>query len=434
MSRAMKDSGYPWIGEIPLNWEIRRLRFLGEVSGGMANKKPEDFGHGTPFISYKNVYKNMTIRDDYGDCVEATKSDLVKYSVNYGDTLFTGSSETADELGLSSTCINEIENATFNGFCMRFRPYDLSESNPEFLKYFFRNHSVRTQLSAYDNSITRANLSQSKLKDVVIIVPPRYEQSKIAGFLDEKCAEIDKVLEKTRASVEEYKKLKQSIITQAVIKGVRGDRPMKNSGIEWIGVVPEEWNVKRGKALFHEVKNQSTTGTEELLTVSQYTGITPRSQKNVTMFQSESLVGYKIVEIGDVGANTMWLWDGAIGVSTYRGVISPSYNVYRQSNGDYDSKYLDYLLRNPLLVQHYESRSTGIRASRLRLYPQQFLSIMFPVPDINEQKTIAEYLDTKCKGIETLIEKKNKLIADLEEYKKSLIYEYVTGKKEVPQE
>lgn len=126
---------------------------------------------------------------------------------------------------------------------MRFRPYDLSESNPEFLKYFFRNHSVRTQLSAYDNSITRANLSQSKLKDVVIIVPPRYEQSKIAGFLDEKCAEIDKVLEKTRASVEEYKKLKQSIITQAVTKGIRGDRAMKDSGIEWIGEVPEDWEL-----------------------------------------------------------------------------------------------------------------------------------------------------------------------------------------------
>lgn len=129
----------------------------------------------------------------------------------------------------------------------------------------------------------------------------------------------------------------------------------------------------------------------------------------------------------------MWLWDGAIGVSTYRGVISPSYNVYRQNNGEYDSRYLDYLLRNPLLVQHYESKSTGIRASRLRLYPQQFLSIMFPLPDIIEQRVIAEYLDNKCKEIETLIGKKYELIADLEEYKNSLIYEYVTGKKEVPQ-
>ena len=214
------------------------------------------------------------------------------------------------------------------------------------------------------------------------------------------------MLEKTRASIEEYKKLKQSVITLAVTRGVRGDRPMKDSGIEWIGVVPEDWNVKRGKALFHEVKNQSTTGTEELLTVSQYTGITPRSQKNVTMFQSESLVGYKIVEIGDVGANTMWLWDGAIGVSTYRGVISPSYNVYRQSNGGYDSKYLDYLLRNPLLVQHYESRSTGIRASRLRLYPQQFLSIMFPVPESMSKGRLRSILIQNVRELRLLLRRK----------------------------
>ena len=125
------------------------------------------------------------------------------------------------------------------------------------------------------------------------------------------------------------------------------------------------------------------------------------------------------------------MWQGAIGVSKYEGVISPSYNTYRQRNNSYYYDYLEYLLRIPNLVATYAAYSTGITASRLRLYPDQFFSIMFPVPPMSEQKEIADYLDKKCAEIETLISKKAALLEELENYKKSLIYEYVTGKKEV---
>jgi type I restriction enzyme S subunit len=206
---------------------------------------------------------------------------------------------------------------------------------------------------------------------------------------------------------------------------------MKDSGIEWIGEIPEEWSVIRGKGLFEEINARSEDGSEELLTVSQYTGVTPRSQKNVNMFEAETLEGYKICEIGDIAANTMWLWAGAIGVSQYRGVISPSYNIYRQKGNTYNSEYLDCLLRCVPLVQHYESLSTGIRASRLRLYPQQFLSIRFPVPPKEEQEIIVDYLSSKAIEMDRLIEKKQQFLTELESYKKSLIYEYVTGKREV---
>ena len=162
---------------------------------------------------------------------------------------------------------------------------------------------------------------------------------KIADFLDHRCAEIDAVIERTKATIEEYKKLKQAVITEAVTKGVRGPRPMKDSGIEWIGEIPEEWRVVRGKNLFVETNERSTTGEEELLTVSHITGITPRSQKSVNMFMSESLVDYKICRVHDIAANTMWMWQGAIGVSKYHGVISPSYNVYRQISDDYNPDY-----------------------------------------------------------------------------------------------
>lgn len=168
-------------------------------------------------------------------------------------------------------------------------------------------------------------------------------------------------------------------------------------------IYPLRWECKKGKHLFFSVDNRSEEGKEELLTVSHITGITPRKMKNVSMFKAESLVGYKICEINDIAANTMWMWQGAIGVSKYRGVISPSYNVYRQKNNDFLSDYLDLLLREPTLVDVYHSLSTGIRPSRLRLYPEQLFSIDFPVPSKGEQQKIVDYLEWKISKINALI-------------------------------
>ena len=257
------------------------------------------------------------------------------------------------------------------------------------------------------------------------------EQRRIADYLDTACSKVDALIANQQAQIEKLKAYKQSLITEVVTHGLEPDAPMKDSGVEWIGRIPAHWKVKRGKALFIETDARSVDGTEELLTVSQYTGITPRSQKNVNMFESLTLEGYKICEIGDIAANTMWLWAGAIGVSEYRGVISPSYNVYRQISENYIPSYLDNLLRAPMLVQEYASRSTGIRASRLRLYPKDFMNIMFPVPPIEEQKDIMRVLKEKFAKVDKLIDIKQAKIEKLEQYKKSLIYEYVTGKKEV---
>lgn len=166
---------------------------------------------------------------------------------------------------------------------------------------------------------------------------------------------------------------------------------------------PERWKTIQGRYLFEEIDERSVDGTEELLTVSHITGITPRSMKSVTMFQAESLIGYKKCSVGDIGTNTMWAWQGAIGVSRYDGVISPSYNVYRQSAKAFDSNYLDYLLRERKVVDVYHSLSTGIRPSRLRMYPEQFFSIDFPVPDREEQKKIVDYLNWKVSIINKLL-------------------------------
>ena len=203
-------------------------------------------------------------------------------------------------------------------------------------------------------------------------------------------------------------------------------RKMKDSGIEWIKSIPENWECKRGKQLFIETNERSIAGTEELLTVSHITGVTPRRQKNVNMFMSESLTGYKICHPGDIAANTMWLWQGAVGISNYHGVISPSYNTYRQRTNDYDSKYLDYLLRIQPLIDTYAAYSTGITLSRLRLYPESFLSIYFIVPPLTEQQHISSYLDVHCSEIDAMLSKTRSSIEEYKKLKQAVITQAVT--------
>ena len=188
---------------------------------------------------------------------------------------------------------------------------------------------------------------------------------------------------------------------------------------------PERWPRYRGKQLFEEIDDRSKTGEEELLSVSHITGITPRSQKNVTMFKAESLVGYKRCQVGDIAANTMWTWQGAIGVSQYAGVVSPGYNVYRQRGDYYNPRFLDLLLREPSLVDVYHSLSTGIRLSRLRLYPKDFLTIDFPVPPSDEQQHIVDFIDWKVSGINELIKLRLKQKTSLNTYLRAFIEEQI---------
>ena len=407
--REMKDSGIEWIGEIPAQWQVSKIKYFFDcldgkrvpVDAGERISGPYPYWGAGSITDYVNDYlfdeELILLGEDGAPFFDYTRP--VAFLVN--------------------------EKIWVNNHIHVLKPH--RSVCPSYLVHYLNNVDYKT----YINGSILNKLTQSNMNTIAFVVPPHEEQVRIAAFLDRKCAEIDAVIERTKATIEEYRNLRQSIVTDAVTKGIRGERALMDSGVEWLRAVPVDWEMVRGKGLFVETNARSTTGEEELLTVSQYTGVTPRSQKNVNMFEAESLEGYKICKVGDIAANTMWLWAGAIGVSEYEGVISPSYNLYRQSGENYNSKYLDYLLRCTPLVQCYESMSTGIRASRLRLYPQQFLSIKFPVPPMAEQIEIVAYLDKKCAEMDALIARKTALLEEMESYKKSVIYEYVTGKKEV---
>ena len=182
--------------------------------------------------------------------------------------------------------------------------------------------------------------------------------------------------------------------------------------MRWLPAVPEHWNEQRAKTFFREVDERSKTGLEELLSVSHLTGVTPRSQKKVTMFKAESYVGSKLCRPGDIVINTLWAWMAALGASKHVGIVSPAYGVYRPHHADsFNPAYLDYLLRTRAYVAEYIGRSTGIQSSRLRLYPNQFLDIALLQPPRPEQDQIVAYLRVQDAHIARFIKAKRELIA-----------------------
>ena len=415
--RKMKDSGIEWIGEIPEGWEVVKAKYL-------FAQRNEKGNSALVLLSPTQKYGVIPQSQLEGVVQVKENTDLRTFkTIHIGDFVislrsFQGGFEFSNYEGVCSPAY-QVFHAT----------KDLSN---DFFRYLFKSDGFISKINSLTVGIREGkNIQYWDFSNMLLALPPKEVQIRSAQYLSAKCTEIDTMLSKTRSSIEEYKKLKQAVITQAVTKGVRGEREMKDSGVDWISEIPANWTVKRGKQLFSETNERSETGSEELLTVSHITGVTPRSQKNVNMFMSESLVGYKICHNGDLAANTMWMWQGAIGVSKFHGVISPSYNTYRQKTNDYYFEYLDYLLRIRPLIDAYTIHSTGITLSRLRLYPDSFLSLYFIVPPITEQKEIADYLDAKCAEIAGLIAKKEQLVKELENYKKSLSYEVVTGKREV---
>lgn len=201
----------------------------------------------------------------------------------------------------------------------------------------------------------------------------------------------------------------------------------RQAKMPWLPSVPEHWDEQRAKVFFREVDERSRTGTEELLSVSHLTGVTPRSQKNVTMFKAESYTGHKLCRPGDIVINTLWAWMAALGAARHAGLVSPAYGVYRSHQPEsFNPTYLDYLLRTRAYVAEYNCRSTGVRASRLRLYPNQFLDIALIQPPRAEQDQIVAYLRAQDAHIARFIKAKRALIGLLNEQKLQIIDHAVT--------
>ena len=210
----MKDSGVEWIGSIPKHWEIKRLRYLGRCQNGI-NIGGDFFGEGFPFISYGDVYKNRELPNKPSGLVRSSESDRNTYTVQKGDVLFTRTSETIDEIGFSSVCMNDIPDAVFAGFLIRFRP-NPGAINKSFSKYYFQNELLRAFFVKEMNLVTRASLSQELLKRMPVVLPPAEEQALISETLDKKCSSLEELMSETKKSIELLKEHKTALISAAV--------------------------------------------------------------------------------------------------------------------------------------------------------------------------------------------------------------------------
>lgn len=414
--REMKDSGIEWIGAIPTTWHTKKMKY---ISNFIQNKYSSDYGL-LPYIGLENIaswsgsFISTNSQYDREQSLICEPEDILFGKLRpYLAKVYMN-----DRL---CCCSNEFAVIRVNG------------QNKRYMWYQLLSHGFIFEIdrSTYGTKMPRANAEF--IRNVFVALPSEIEQQKIANYLDKMCAEIDAVLEKTRASIEEYKKLKQAVITQAVTKGIRGDRPMKDSGIEWIGDIPAEWDVVRIKNLFDYRNERNFKPLEEVNLISLYTdkGVVQHCDLDETTGNKASNAdGYKLVYENDIVVNIILCWMGAIGRSAYFGVTSPAYDVYSPKQKT-NSKFYHYLFRTNGFSGDCYKVGRGIMAMRWRTYSDQFRAIKVVSPPQSEQEEIVEYLDEKCEGIDDLIAKKQQYLTEIENYKKSLIYEYVTGKKEV---
>ena len=289
---------------------------------------------------------------------------------------------------------------------------------------FFTQASDGVRIGQWD-------LSPARMREIPFLVPPPGEQAGIVWYLDDADQRIRAYVGAKERLIALLEEERQAVIHQAVTRGLDPNVKLKPSGVEWLGDVPEHWDVRRLKSFYTETEERSRTGLEELMSVSHKTGVTPRKQ-NVTMFLAETNEGYKVCRPGDIVVNTMWAYMAALGVSRQVGLVSPSYGVYRPiKQGIFNFEFVDALLRTEIYRTAYLMLSKGITESRLRLYADSFLGIQWILPPPEEQAAIVRHIDKATSEIDAAIDRARRQIELMEEYRTRLIADVVTGKIDV---
>ena len=269
-------------------------------------------------------------------------------------------------------------------------------------------------------------LNRESAYDKEVTCPPPQLQRTIADYLDRETARLDGLVAAKERVLGLLAEKRRALITRAVTRGLDPRAPLRDSGIPWLGEIPAHWNTERSRWLFRERDERSVTGEEEMLTVSHLTGVTPRSEKDVNMFEAETNEGYKICYAGDLVINTLWAWMGAMGVASVNGIVSPAYNVY-QPGPRLEPTFVDALVRMPVFAQEVTRYSKGVWSSRLRLYPEGFFEVFFPVPPIDEQRAVVSHIAAETAKLDAMRSATERTIALLSERRASLIAAAVTG-------
>ncbi len=435
MARAMKDSGIEWIGEIPEGWKVSKVSTFFDIQLGKM-LQPSQENESDTYESYlcaANLGNNKLKMEPLKQ-MWFSREDKEKFSVRCGDLLVVEGGDVA-----SSDIIAEpvhglyIQNALHrvrsrNGFELRF------------LRYYLSIAKASGHIDLICNKATIAHFTKDKFGALPYVVVPLEEQKRIADYLDSECARIDAVIEQTRASIEEYKKLKQSVITQAVTKGIRPGRKMKDSGVEWIGEIPEEWTVRPLKSYIDILPGYAFSSddfnVDQGIRLLRGINVAPGSIRwdDVVYWNKEITDQIKQFELkeGDlvVGLDRPWISDGTRAAFLHEGDM-PCLLLQRvcriRPNKDTDIRFVYHTIVGKSFEDALGTDTTGVSVPHISTKQIQQYLVAFPCKE--EQMEISDYIDEKSANIDALIQKKQQLLDELESYKKSLIFEYVTGKK-----
>lgn len=438
----MKDSGIEWIGKVPEDWEVKKMKYYGVLDSSGVDKKIREDENTYKSVHYMDVYRGSLTeignKDSY--LIISTTSDKAERCLlKKGDVLFTNSSETPEDMGHSTVIKEDLENTLFGYHLMRFRP--IIEFNLQFEKYLFASTYMRNWFSYCSIGMTRYGINSSSFSNALLIVPSIEEQQKIADYLDGKVTQIDNIITQTTLSIQEYKKYKQSLITETVTKGLNSDVQMKDSGIEWIGQIPKDWNIKRLRYLgtlqngiskssdyfgsgFPFVSYGDVYKNIQLpLNGSGLINSNDIERENYSVRQGDVLFTRTSETIEEVGFAATCL--KTIEKAVFAGFVIR----FRPFTNELNENYSKYYFRSEMHRRFFVKEMNLV--TRASLSQELLKKLPVIIPSKAEQQEIADYLDKKCSKIDTLITEKEQLTTELQAYKKSLIYECVTGKREV---
>ena len=415
----IKDSGIEWVDKIPVDWEIRPVYYYFDER---KNKNKLMSETNLLSLSYGNV-----IRKDINSNGGLLPENFSSYNIiEPCDIVIRPTDLQNDKRSLRTGYVNE--HGIITSAYITLKPK--TRTNSKYYHYLLHTYDVMKVFYNMGNGV-RQGLNYNEFSKLLLISPPKDEQDSIVKYLDFKCSEIDSLTDNIQEQITTLEEYKKSVITEAVTKGLDSNVEMKDSGIEWIGTIPKYWDVEKIK--YHlQRKEPKNPGNVQVLSVYREYGVIPKDSRddnhNVT---SEDTSKYKYVKPGNLVINKMKAWQGSLAISEYEGIVSPAYFIYHFIDDVFNKKYFHYLIRS-CYKDEFRRISTGIREGQWDLPSRDFENEFVLIPPKNEQDDIVNYLDSKCSEIDAIIQTKKEQLDLLAEYKKSLIYEYVTGKKEVP--
>lgn len=420
--RKLVDRGIDWVGAVPESWQFKKGKYLFQQRSERGNtielqllSPTQKFG-----CIPQSLYEELTGANAV-KLNEKTDLNLLK-TIHQGDYCI---SLRSFQGGFEHSAFEGVVSPAYQVF------YPIHDNVYRgYYKYMFKDGAFIDKMNSFTLSLRDGkNIAFADFGNTLLPLPSVEEQRAIADYLDKKTSEIDAAIKEAQELIEKYKAYKQSIITEAVTKGLDPQVSMKDSGLSWIGKIPTSWRCLRGKYVLKYLQ-KLTKDDDGVITCFRDGEVTLRSNRREEGFTiSEKEIGYQGIDVGDLVVHGMDGFAGAIGISDSRGKASPVLIVL---DSEENKRYIMYFLRNLAYCDVFLGLATGIRVRSCDLRWNKLAETVIALPSKADQKRIVSFLDQKTSEIDKVISEKEKLITRLQEYKKSIIFEYVTGKKEVP--